>query len=236
MKRLVLLWGSSGAYGDDGSRKASEYRGALELIEAGARRYGFEPNKVLYPGHPNRSGVTVGKLSFQSALSEVKEQCRKIEPAWIVGRSFGALIAPAALSCGEVWVQGCRGSVLWGPGFRRFNDAAWPTPAHKAQAVDEYKAFGTHLVSDFFDTLPDIETLVPAAACNLKFARGEKDKYNSIDDLKRLADIHARSQSGFKNIVIELKGLDHTPTPSKLNAEECDLYFDCLFSEFARSS
>ena len=98
-------------------------------------------------------------------------------------------------------------SVLWGPGFSRFNDAAWPTPAHKAKAVDEYKAFGTHLVSDFFDTLPDIETLIPAAACNLRFARGEKDKYNSLDDLRMLAEIHARSQSGFKSVVLELKGL-----------------------------
>lgn len=234
MKKLILLWGSSGAYGDDGSHKSSEYREALKLIETGARHYGFDLNKVLYPGHPDPSGVTVGKLSFRSALIEVIEQCRKIEPAWIVGRSFGALIAPAALGCGEAWVKKCRGAVLWGPGFSRFNDAAWPTPAHKAKAVDEYKAFGTHLVSDFFDTLPDIETLIPAAACNLRFARGEKDKYNSLDDLRMLAEIHARSQLGFKSVVLELKGLDHTPTPGKLDAEERDLYFDCLFGDFTQ--
>jgi hypothetical protein len=57
-KKLLLLWGSSGAYGRNKSGKFTEYLEVLELIEDEARRHGFDPQLVRYPGHPNRDGVT----------------------------------------------------------------------------------------------------------------------------------------------------------------------------------
>jgi|GEM_PF-6162541 len=230
-KKLMLLWGSSGAYGDDRSGAANEYREALDLIEQGAGVYGFRTILLQYPGQPDKRGITEGKLSFCAALLRVLQGCTKIEPDWIIGRSLGALLAPAALSCGGDWVKSCKGAVMWGPGFKTYMNEQWPDAQSKAAVIEDYKKFQTHLASDFFDTLPEVETLVSGAACNLRFARGSKDKYNSKEDLQTLEAIHSTSQPAFKREVVEIKGVDHTPTPKKLSSEKLKQYFDCLFVE-----
>jgi hypothetical protein len=215
-KRVVILWGASGAFGDDGSGKYTKYKQALQLIEEGARLYGFEPFLVLYPGHPDREGITAGRLSFASAQQRVLLECERIEPDWIIGRSFGASQALASLSCGLDWVKKCRGAVIWGLPIGKYVNAMWPTPEDRDKTIEEYRGFGTDLVADFFDTLPEVESLAPTAACHLRFLRGSKDGYNSLEDLNALGQIHAETQPAFRREVIELEGFDHTPLPEIL--------------------
>ena len=229
MKNLAILWGSSGAYGNDGVGNKTVYMYALDLIKEGAKQHGFEPHLVLYPGHPDENGTTNGTLSFCSALLKVLDDCRKLQPEWIIGRSLGALLAPAALSCGGDWVKVCRGAVMWGPGFKTYMDAEWPTAERKAAAIASYLKHGTRLASDYFDTIPEVESLVPGAKSNLRFARGTADKYNSNGDLKRLELLHSAAQPGFKRRVVFLERVDHTPTRWTLSAEQIQCYFNCLF-------
>lgn len=231
-KKLLLLWGSSGVYGRNKLGKFTPYLEVLELIEEEARSHGFEPLLVRYPGHPDREGVSEGKLSFDSALSKVLDECRKVKPDWIIGRSLGGLLAPAALSISEPWVEKCQGAVMWGPGFKAQMNAEWPTPEKKAHSIELYREFGTELAPDYFDTLPDVEALVVAAACNLRFARGSRDKYNCTDDLRTLESTHSRSQPRFKREVVVITGLDHSPTRQKLNPDQLKLYTSCLFSDW----
>lgn len=231
MKKMVLLWGSTGVYGDDGSGNITKYKQALDMIEEGSKVYNFEIMLVQYPGHPDRAGVSTGQLSFSTALVRVIEECERIEPHWIVGRSFGASIALAALGCQRTWVKACRGAVLWGPAFNKYLEALWPTPEDKARMIREYEKFNTLLAPDFFETLPDIETLVRNAEGNLRFARGTEDGYNSSEDLRNLETIHRVMQPAFKRQVIELKGFDHTPVSAKLTAAQREKYFECLFGD-----
>jgi len=231
MKKVVLLWGSTGVYGGDSSGTITKYKQALDMIEEGSKVYNFEMTLVQYPGHPDRAGASDGQLSFRTALAGVIEECERIEPHWIVGRSFGASIAVAALGCQRAWVKACRGAVLWGPAFNKYLEALWPTPEDKAKMIREYEEFKTILAPDFFETLPEIEALVKDAQGNLRFARGSEDGYNSSADLRNLAVIHSATQPAFKRQVIELEGLDHTPIPAKLTSAQRQHYFECLFGD-----
>lgn len=232
MKELLLLWGSSGAYGNDESSNITDYRLALDLIEEGAAFNQFHTNLVLYPGHPNEFGVTVGELSFDSALQKVLEECRRIEPHWIIGRSLGAALAMTCLNATEPWVRTCNGTVLWGPASTRIMENKWPTLVAKANVIAQYAKFKTSLVPDYFDALPDVRSLVGTAACNLRFVRGEFDEYNSLQDLKCLAEIHECRQPSFKREIRQINGLDHTPTRDKLDSSQRELYFRSLFEDF----
>lgn len=228
-KQLAILWGSSGAYGVDRFGERTAYWDALELIEQGAALHGYEPHLILYPGHPSKRGSTKGKLSFCSALLKILGDFRELRPEWIIGRSLGALLAPAALSCGNDWAKMCKGAVMWGPGFKRYMDTEWPNDQKKAEAVKQYRKYRTSLVSDYFDTLPTVETLVRTARCNLRLARGTKDRYNSNSDLRRLKVLHARNQPAFKRHIVVLPGFDHTPTRKMLSNDQLKSYFECLF-------
>lgn len=228
MKTAMILWGSSGAYGTDGSTRAHEYRDALRLIADGSALCGYKLYLVVYPGHPSTNGITTGQLSFHSALQKVRAECRIVQPQWIIGRSLGAPLASAALNCQEEWVRHCAGAVLWGPGFRTQMNRFWPTAESTAQAVEDCRTFQTHLTADYFETLPDVESLVVAAECNLRLARGSLDKYNSAEDLRQLERLHAKAQTSFSRHVVIF---DHTPTRAKLDDRQIELYFRCLFSD-----
>jgi hypothetical protein len=230
-KTCLLLWGSSGAYGDDGSAKIREYKNALDLIGELATKYAFQISLVQYPGHPTKEGVTTGELNFSSALSTVLVDCARFEPEWIIGRSFGALLIPAVLGSTAGWIRKCKGAVMWGPGFKRFNDKVWGKPEQKKQAIKDYRKFHTHLASDFFDTLPEVESLVPSADSNLRFARGTEDKFNSTEDLYHLSRLHEEAQPHMKREVTILAGFDHTPTKEKLSDQQIEQYSKCLFGE-----
>jgi hypothetical protein len=235
MKKTVLFWGSSGVFGDDGSGYLTRYRHALDLIEEGAHLYNADVVLIQYPGHPDKKGVRAGELNFHNALRVALEQCELIRPEWMIGRSFGATVGIAALGSGASWVRSCTGAVLWGPAFNKYLHALWPTEQDKMDMIQEYRRFNTSVADNFFQTLPDIESLVNNAESNLRFARGANDSYNSLEELKRLELIHTTAQPTFMRDVIELDGFDHTPTSSKLTRVQREEYFRCLFKPFTES-
>lgn len=230
LKRVAILWGSSSAYGVDRSGKFSHYKKALDLIENGAKDYGYAPVLVLYPGHPDRNGVTNGSLSFRSALRETIEQCKDIQPDWILGRSLGATVALAALGSRENWTLHCKGATIWGPVFKRNLDSLYPDDTSRLRAIQDYEKFGTILASNFFETLPDVEPLINSAAGNLRIARGSEDNYNTTDELYKLANTHSSAQPEFMREVRVVEGAPHTPIQSRLTQKQISAYLNCLFT------
>jgi len=231
---VLLLWGSSGAYGDDGSGKPREYLEALRLIEEGASSRRLSLSMVVYPGQPDENGQRTGTLRYDSALGEVLRECRQLRPRWLIGRSLGALLALAALGSDDPWVRSCRGAVIWGPAFRKQMEARHPKEGWPS-AIVQYRRFGTSLAKDFFGSQPDIESVAPAAASNLRLIRGTKDRYNDTVDLERLALTHAATQPKFFREVVVLPGIDHTPTHAKLCKGVTlapSVYLDHLFRGF----
>jgi len=231
---VLLLWGSSGAYGDDGSGQPREYLEALQLIEEGALGWGLSLSMVVYPGQPDENGKTTGTLRYDVALDKVLRECGRLRPTWLIGRSLGALLALDALSSDASWVRSCRGAVIWGPAFRSQMEAQHPR-RRWASDIDRYRRFGTHLAKDFFGSQPDIESVAPAVASNLRFVRGTGDRYNDTADLERLALAHAAAQPKFFREVVVLPGLDHTPTQAKLHNSSPltrSMYLGLLFRRF----
>jgi pimeloyl-ACP methyl ester carboxylesterase len=229
MKSALVCWGSSGVFGRSAAGDRTDYYRAWCLIREGGKAFGYSANLVQYPGHPGEEAAACGQLSYQSALASAKAACDALHPEWLIGRSLGALVVAGLVAEGRDSLRGLRGAVLWGPGIRKYMDIAWPNPSSKSKAVTDYATFGTVLESDYFDTLPDIERMIPLARANLRLARGDQDKYNTRVDFEKLAEIHSRSQPSFQRQVVTLRGLDHTPTRERCPEQDVERYLECLF-------
>lgn len=223
--RLIILPGSS--------RPGSKgYDAAYAGIKSEALRRQFDFKLATYPG---QAGAGSGLLDYDAALTNVLDLCRTFRPNWIIGRSFGCLIAAGSLASVESWVDGCSGAVLWGPCLGRTIQRLWPTVADRKAEIDGYARYGTMLSPDFFETLPAIEEMIRGARSNLRICAGSFDKYCACTDLETLAREHGNSQPRFAREIAFLDGLPHIVVPEETPEEALSAYYSCLFDDIDRA-
>jgi hypothetical protein len=219
-RKIMVLPGSSGRAGSE------RYEGVYATIERGAEQKGFKCLVISYPG---QSGETSGRLNYSTAYNTATVACRQFQPDWIIGRSFGCVVAVGTLGSGENWVKGCEGAVLWGPCFRATLDDLFPTVEEKEEAIKGFREYDTFLAPDYFETVPAIENIIGVAQCNLRIARGAFDKYNTRQELDFLVAAHRQLQPTYVSEVAEVSDLMHEVIQTEVSPQLLTNYFDCLF-------
>lgn len=218
-RRVLVLPGTS-------SPVEGRYVQVYSTIAEEAERRGYTCRVACYPGQEGRSS---GILSVETATERAKELCEEFRPDWIIGRSFGCVVAATVLTDAEAWIEGCAGAVLWGPGLNATLFRLLPTPERRREKAAEYQDWNTFLAPDLFDTIPPLENLVRTARCNLRFARGSRDQNNIREELDFLAALHWRMQPEYLREVMEIGGLEHTVVCDEVSSELLGRYFNVLF-------
>lgn len=225
-RKVVVLPGTS-------SPAEGRYVGVYAALEEEAERRGCDFRIASYPG---QLGLASGVLSVRGAVEQAVELCDAFEPHWIIGRSFGCVVAAAVLSGEGNWIERCEGAVLWGPGLNATLFRMLPTPEKRRAAAAEYQAWNTFLAPDLFDTIPHIENLVRGVRCNVRFARGSRDRNNMREELDFLSALHRRMQPEYLREVVEISGLGHEVVREETSDVLLSIYMDVIFGSISSRS
>jgi hypothetical protein len=205
-----------------------KYIGVYKTLTDEARKKKCLCTVIQYPG---QRGIESGHLNYTSALQASLEVCRREQPNWIIARSYGCAVAAGALGMAEEWSKKCQGAVFWGP----YSDAAikkmFPTLQHKLELIQKYRVErNTWLADDFFDGVPNMESLVERVSCSLRFVRGTLDSSTDRGQLNLLDNAHRRSMPSKIKNVYEIEGLEHEVDASKVSAAQLAEYLELLFN------
>ena len=225
--QLLLLPGSTSPILTD------KYRAVYDDISASAQARGFNVQLIVYPGQ--RSGDRE-RVSFQTACESAEHACAALRPRWVIGRSFGCLVATALAGSGGSWLDDCDGMTLWGPCLGRTVQGLWGTEESEQRAIAEYEKFGTRLAVGFFREMPAIEVLIKDAQCSLRIIRGAHDEFSTDADVAELVSLHRAAQSGAGCTSATLWNLNHHVTRASVSPAEWALYCDVLFCSSGRGA
>ena len=220
--QVIMLPGSSNPEG------SPKYKRVYAAIEQESARCGFNCHTVPFPGH----GTTLGKLNYKNALEAASNECRRIEPAWLIARSFGCLVAAGVCGSADAWVGKCRGVVFWGPFFKRALHSEFGTPSVFQVTKENYRKCEAFLTDDYFATLPEFDRLIASCRCNVRLARGTEDDLNTRNDLREFGRAHQLHQRGFVLEIVEVEGAKHSVDPAETSTLVLAEYARCLFEPF----
>ncbi|HEV7590909.1 MAG TPA: hypothetical protein VGO40_22550 [Longimicrobium sp.] len=204
-----------------------KYREVYDELTDEATARGFAVQWVVFPGQGPSDG---GELIFEGSLASTLRAAAEFRPHWVIARSYGCLVAVAAAGTGAEWVRDCHGMALWGPCTGRTTQARWGTDEKEAATIESYAKHGTRLATGFYTTMPAIEDRIKDARCSLRIVRGERDEYNTEQDIEKLHALHTAAQPGFrceKQLIADLEHhvIRRETTPPEKWAEYCDALF-----------
>ena len=217
---ILLLPGSSGWKG------SKAYQDMFTEWENEARRCGFSPHLVSYPGQDPCAPEE--RLTLEGAIRVTRSACDETRPTWMIARSFGCQVALGAVASGGPWLSSLRGVTLWGPCLLSTYQRMWPTLESQLASAEGYRRYGTFIEPEFYAGTA-LETLVRDAACHIRIVRGSSDEYSISEDLAFLASIHRRFQFRWSCTTVELNGLTHKAHASEMTDPVAKAYFDALF-------
>jgi hypothetical protein len=208
------------------SPAAEYYRDGYQAVTDEARRRGFEPELIHYPGQQKPDGRLDGVLSLRASVAD---GCARIEAALasgaktyrLIGFSFGCFVALRIAQ--QLQDRPPQLVTLWGPlPFWK----CWDN--YCGDRTDRHTGSGTRILMPleaFFGELVPIEHLIGTMGAPLHVCLGEKDEYAPpafLEYLKHGCGIGAKRERHFTLG----EGCTHTMMPSN---EGWSKYAEALF-------